>query len=309
MKRFRLVGAMAVVAIGMLLCSQGYARSKQAPVPPEALSPQQPPPVEDAQPVSEPQPAAAAAGEPSLRDVMAELVRLRDEVSKLRELIDAHLSSQASDLQAENERLREQIQTLSTKTGRALSNLPMPDKELLKGLSDGDLPRPKKAKRTEDAAPAETPEEPADKPVKESEKAPAEETQAKAESAAPEPPAVFTCEVVAEWGRTPADAAKSVPKAGSLKGMICVVSPGSRDEDLIATARKFHEQFASYDNINIEMFDDAVAARAAKDNRSAAGTHAASAHRVLSISKHGASGRDVILLIKGEQVAEVPVKE
>ena len=282
MKWHRGFGSISAVAIVLFVCLQAHARDDQIPV-------VEAPPVEEAQPVFDPQ----GTVEPTLRDVMAELTRLRQEVVRLQELLDAHLSSEAGDLRTENERLRLEIRDLSIQKGRALPPLPMPDKELLKGLSETEPIRPRDRKQIEEAGSREKP---------------AEGTETKVDSNPP-PPAEFKHEVLAEWGRTPTDAAKSIPKAGSLKGMICVVPPGSLDEDLIALARKLHKQFESYDNINIEMFDDADAARAFKDNRSSGGAHAPSEHRVLSISKHGASGRDVTLLIKGKQVMEVPPQE
>ena len=87
------------------------------------------PSLSDAEPLAGPQGTA----EPTMRDVMEELSRLRKEVVRLQELLDAHLSSEAADLHAENERLRREVRDLSIRKGRGL---PMPDKELLRGLSE-----------------------------------------------------------------------------------------------------------------------------------------------------------------------------
>jgi hypothetical protein len=233
-------------------------------------------------------PDTAAPGEPTLKDVMEELSRLREEVAQLRDLLDARLGGEVTDLRNENERLRREVQSLSIPKESPQRHLPMPDKELLQGLTEPE-PRPKRSQETK---PIEKPSETARAP----------------EAAKASPPAEFTHVVLAEWGRSPAEAAKSFPKAGSLKGMICVVPAGSRDEDLVTLAQSLHKKFASYDNINIEVFDDAEAARAFKENRFSASAPLPSDHRVLSISKHAASGRDVILLIKGQQTTEVPLE-
>ena len=246
------------------------------------------PPVETTEPSLE-APTAAAPGEPTLTDIMEELSRLREEVARLRDLLETYLSQEAADLHKENEGLRREAQPLAIPKEGGLRHVPMPDKELLKGLVE---PKPGRQEAQET--------EPAEKPIQAAEAPPPKNVP---------PPAKFKSEVLSEWGRTPTEAAKSIPKVGSLKGMICVVPPGSRDEDLIALARKLHKEYATYDNINIEVFDDAGAARAFKENEFSSGAASPSEHRVLSISKHSASGRDVILLIKGEQTIEVPIEE
>jgi hypothetical protein len=247
---------------------------------------------------------AQGTAEPTMRDVMEELSRVRKEVVRLGELLDAHLSSEAADLHAENERLRREVRDLSIRKGRGL---PMPDKELLRGLSEPE-PTPPHSLSNHDKL-WERPEELGSR---EEPAQPVEESPDAAERPAfanPPPPAEFKHEILEEWGRTPTEAAKSVPKVGSLKGMICVVPPGSLDDDLIALAQKLHKEFEMYDNINIEVFDDAAAARAFKDNKISPSAPSPADHRVLSVSKHMASGRDAILLIKGKQVIEVPPQE
>jgi hypothetical protein len=74
--------------------------------------------------------------------------------------------------------------------------------------------------------------------------------------------------------------------------MICVVPLGSLDEDLEQLGRELRNRFVHYDNINIEVFDDIEAAQRYADTNL---TNAA--RRVMRVSKHTASGRDVILLM------------
>ncbi len=119
------------------------------------------------------------------------------------------------------------------------------------------------------------------------------------EEPAPPPPAPFEFTVVREWGRDAETAAEM--GAATLKGLIGAVPPGSRREDVETLGRELRAEYAGFDNINIEVFDDPEAARAfADDERSG------SEHRVLSVSRHRASGRDTILYIqdgKAEPVA------
>jgi hypothetical protein len=109
-------------------------------------------------------------------------------------------------------------------------------------------------------------------------------------------------QVVAEWGRTP-DEAKAMSKPDiSLKGMICVVKPETDDDRLAEMGRKLRAQNAEYANLNIEVFDDQDAAVQFKKGGAPSG------HRVLSVSKHAASERDVVLLVRGGQTREVPLE-
>jgi hypothetical protein len=259
------------------------------------------PPIQEAQPTQESVevPPDAINPQPSIQDVINELTELRKEVAQLHELLDARISNDSAELRIENERLRKELETRKN----APAALPMPDKELLKGLSDPNVIRPRGQKQTL------VPQEPETPPEKEFEQVEQSKQSAKNESAPPLPQGEFKHEVFAEWGRSPSDAAKSIPKIGSLKGMICIVPPGASDEQLTTLARSLHKEFATYDNINIEVFDDTTAAKAFKENRGGKGNNSPSEHRVLSISKHGASGRDVILLIKGEQIEEIPPQE
>ena len=133
-----------------------------------------------------------------------------------------------------------------------------------------------------------------------------------AKTALPEPPpepkdssastgaSVLNYDVASEWGRTPEQAAAEGANVASLKGMACAVRPGVSDADLAALGRLLRNQFDAYDNINIEVFDSLEAAQQSGSDRSRA-----AAHRVLIVSKHRASGRDAILLIKGDTATPV----
>lgn len=113
--------------------------------------------------------------------------------------------------------------------------------------------------------------------------------------------APFSYNIVREWGRSPAQAAALGSDVSSLKGMVIVVTPGAAAETLDQLGRDLHTQYAAFENINIEVFDDADAAEAFAQSNVAN-----PAHRVLSVSKHKASGRDVILRTLDGITLEIP---
>ncbi len=108
---------------------------------------------------------------------------------------------------------------------------------------------------------------------------------------------------IKEWGRTPEQAKEIGPAVGSLRGMICAVPPGSTDDQLKAIGKKLRDECAGYDNINIEIFDDEAAARdyAERNVRS-------NQHFVMNITRHKASGQDVVVLVRDNGAREVIVE-
>lgn len=120
-------------------------------------------------------------------------------------------------------------------------------------------------------------------------------TPAEAESAA------IAYTILREWGRSPSQAAELGEGVTSLKGMVIVVPPGVTADYLDRLGRDLHTQYSAFDNINIEVFDDPDAAEAFTQSNVAN-----PAHRVLSISKHKASGRDVVLRTLDGITLEVP---
>jgi hypothetical protein len=248
----------------------------ETPAPaPEPPAPQMSTPPSDA-PVPAPEAAAPAEqaedAEPDLAQVVDELRQLREDMLKLQQTVDA-LSNNVLE---ENRQLREQLRQAYQGGAMAVPSVPTPEKALIekalqsKAPAEGDEPG---------AAPAEA------------------DAGANAANAAKSGDG-FT--VVAEWGRTPEAAKALQPPKSSLKGMIAFVNPGTNDEQLAELGRKLHKDFDSYDNINLEVFDTEKAAYEFKRGRSA------DDHRVMSISRHRESGRDLILIIRGEIVKEVP---
>ncbi len=117
------------------------------------------------------------------------------------------------------------------------------------------------------------------------------------EEGEPEP---FSFSTVQEWGRSPEMVAEIGEGAASLKGIVGVVPPRSRPEDIEQLGRDLRKQYEGYDNINIEVFDDEESAQQYAETQVGD-----SDHRVLSISRHAASGRDVILYLKKGEAVEV----
>lgn len=107
--------------------------------------------------------------------------------------------------------------------------------------------------------------------------------------------------IVDEWGRSPEDAARLGNNVSTLKGMIGLVPPNSTSNDLQQLGIDLRMQYADYNNINIEIFDNKEAAESYGKRQVANPTH-----RVLSISKHANSGRDVILLVQNGMTTEIP---
>ncbi len=68
-----------------------------------------------------------------------------------------------------------------------------------------------------------------------------------------------------------------------------------------AFASELRAEYAHYDNLNIEIFDEPQCAEEYAER------HVSDPkHRVMSVSKHAASGRDVILFLHDGKATEVP---
>lgn len=115
-----------------------------------------------------------------------------------------------------------------------------------------------------------------------------------------EAPREFSYTVVKEWRRTPEQAAELGGKAESLIGMIVAVPEWSTEQDLVGLGRRLRAEYATYDNINIEVFKNVAAAFEFADRGV---THPED--RVLNVSKFKADGRDLILLIQNGRAREV----
>ena len=206
-----------------------------------------------------------------------EMETLRDEIRMLQATLDLMINNIMEDLREENALLRKEVQRLNAMQERYglpdMSQLPRPGSGLFdEVLSD--------EHRFEQEHP-ETDEE-------------AQYT---------DEPFVFM--PLHEWGRTPEAAEDIGGDAPSLLGMVGVVPRNSRRADIEQLGRELRAHYDGYDNINIEVFDDAAAAE--KFIETQVGDPA---RRVLSISKHRGEGRDVILFLKNGEAHEVtPLEE
>jgi hypothetical protein len=248
----------------------------QAPMAPQSVTPESPVAAVSPDELPAEQNAAVEA-------VLDEVEALRKEMASLRHELSGQITDLTEQLKEENQALREEVARLNAAEG-----------------AQSRVPAPKGGKRAEQ--PVEANE------AAQSEPEPAPE---QVETPAPKgPPRPFVFTSVKEWGRAPKEAAQVTPKAQSLAGVVGTVPPGSRENDLILLGKQLREKYKDYDNINIEVFDDADAARQFADRNGGS-----SAHRVLSVSKHEASGRDAILVYhKGIPVdvsenAPAPTKE
>lgn len=208
----------------------------------------------------------------SLEEMQRDLTALREQMQQLAATLDLLIGRIMVDLQDENAQLRNEVQRLHARLAAA-------------GIADNAyVPRPGGDLIAQILA---------DAPESLDSVNEAETEGAEATEGAPVPPVEFTYTIIQEWGRSPAVATELGAGASSLKGMVCVVPPGSARDDLEQLGRDLRAEYDAYDNINIEVFDDEASARNYADRQVAD-----PAHRVLSISKYKAGGRDVILIFQ-----------
>lgn len=115
------------------------------------------------------------------------------------------------------------------------------------------------------------------------------------------PPDEFSFTVVDEWGRSPEVVAELGGDATTVIGLAGLVPPRSEADDVKALLQELRAKYEVYDNINIEIFDTETAARAYAERQIAD-----PAHHVASVSRHKASGRDILLYLGGAQPETVP---
>ncbi len=219
-------------------------------------------------------------------EVLAELDALRGEVREMRDVLDIYVDNLLEELRAQNTLLREEIARL-----HALSA----PRQTPEGLW---IPRPE----FDDAFPPPQPEAPA--PMPEPAPPALSPELAPPDAMPPVPAGQFWQQVIAEWGRTPEQAAKLGEGAVSLKAQVILVSQDATDDDLIGLGRDLRRRFDEFDNIHIEVFDDADAAKRYAEQQAMT-----LEHRVLSVSKYIESGNDVILLTRGGTVKPVELTQ
>jgi len=246
------------------------ALATAAPPEPPAPAPEAPPPpsVVDVPVVVAPESLLVAvnadgtittAPAPTDEELLREIKRLQDKFDQLQETVNLVVTRMMADVQDENEQLRSELRRLQARDQAGLlanNAVPRPGNDVIAGLAE------------EAAANL-----PAEGEIEE----------------APLPTGEFSFNVMKEWGREPEAVAQLGGDAPTLKGVIGVVPRGSAREDLEQLGRELREQYGTYDNVNVEIFDDPVAAQTFVDSQ-----EMDSSHRVLSVSKYAATGRDAI---------------
>ena len=216
------------------------------------------------------QPAKKTKPDDPIEALRYEVETLRDEIRMLQATLDLMINKIMSDLREENILLRKEMQRLNNMQEHYglpdMAAIPRPGIQLIDEILGEEIPL-------------------------ENEPPPEEEYYTDEE---------FTFTPLHQWGRTPEMAEELGDGASSLLGMVGVVPGHSRREDIEDLGRELRDEYDTYDNINIEVFDDmAVAeefieAQTGDPNR-----------RVLSISKHSSEGRDIILYLHNGEAHEV----
>ncbi|MFO7776605.1 MAG: hypothetical protein R6W89_12480 [Candidatus Hydrogenedentota bacterium] len=263
---------------------------------------------------------AQGGGSESNADLRQDIEHLQGQVEQLQDRLETHMNSVVSRLESENARLRQELQELRAQ------------RQVSEGASPSGVPQPRQQDWLDEMIQAETGEDSSRPPDWLAEGAPrlrenpafrdALEAYSGAEggpggpqeeSAGGGTPAELdftgnsdiqthgslSYTVTREWGRDPDPQGESEQEAASLQGMIGAVGPDASEEELLDFAAQLRERYEDYDNINIEFFRGARAARQFAEN-----SVAPPGSRVLSVSKHAGTGRDVILLIQGDDVEE-----
>ncbi len=257
----------------------------EVPVPEGEKAPEVPVCVEGETPL----PAVLTEGETPV--VKSEMEQLRDEVATLhtdmrdlQETLDHLINRVMASLEEENTALKEELKHFYVLQGQqGVGSLPGLTPRRYSGVFD--LLR--QEAQTENPPLLETPEEPLpeEEPAVDS-----PEKSASKEVEKPVPSGPFTFTPMKEWGRTTEQAEIIGKEVPSLKGVVGVVPEGSTREDIEKLGRDLRKEYEGFDNINVEVFDtEDAATQFLEQGRTDA------AHRVLQVSRHRQSGRDVIL--------------
>ncbi|MCC6145330.1 MAG: hypothetical protein IT368_16110 [Candidatus Hydrogenedentes bacterium] len=214
-----------------------------------------------------------------------EVADLKESMRQLQDTFDVYMGRMLAQAQQENEALRQEVRRLYALAGGESAlppAVPRPDGDVLDQV----------LQHMAAEAPLNVPPEVIDQT------APLPQSAVTAASSLPSGdvaplPADFAFTVISEWGRSPDQVANLPGNVASLKGIVGVVPEGSSQDQLVALGRDLRQRYAAYDNINIEVFTDPEAAQAYADRSTMSDPNA----RVLSVSRHQASGRDVILLL------------
>lgn len=196
-----------------------------------------------------------------------EIYRLQQEIRMLRQLIEDNLLTRVMTMEGELRDVKVALQGRQTPGYSAGPVIPRPDSD--------ETPLPESSPSDRNRMPAPDAAEP---------------------SLPPSAPFAFT--VLGEWGRSPEVVQELGSDASTLIGLVGVVPARSRKADVVSLAQELRRQYDVYDNISIEVFDTEAAAQAYLDQQTIDARH-----HVASISRHRASGRDLVLYL-GDEIAE-----
>jgi hypothetical protein len=207
--------------------------------------------------------------------VRKEVADLREEVVRLTQSLEIYHETFVAELEHENALLREELSRVYNRARYAapeesvnIAGVPRPGGELFQDLADH---------RPEDVM-AITPEMP------------------RLQLTAPEGDLDYT--VVEEWGRSPEQAAQFGDNVASLKGLVAVIPPGGDDTQLADLGQRLRQDFASYDNLDLRIFDDGEAAQRHIEDSTAR-------QPILKVTRHRSTNKDLILRIRDGQAFEV----
>ncbi|MFP4500888.1 MAG: hypothetical protein ACLFTT_07810 [Candidatus Hydrogenedentota bacterium] len=228
-----------------------------------------------------------------------EMQSLRNEVRQLQATLDQFMHEVARPLNEENRHLREELQRVymlhGEQGGGLFPQVPRPNDDLVQDIVDTAVARlmaeQASGRRGADSAMGPPPAQDVSVP------------DAGGRQAQPTGEADY--EVISEWGRDPASPSVVAGEAPSLKGMVLVVPPGMGRDELVQLGRELRAQYDDYANINIEVFDQHLAAQSFAETSVSIGPE----HRVLSVSRHLASGRDTIVYITDGEGTKIEVDE
>ncbi|NLN93535.1 MAG: hypothetical protein GX130_09555 [Candidatus Hydrogenedens sp.] len=225
-------------------------------------------------------------GDP-LEMLQMELQVIRDELRMLQATLDLMINRIMADIQEENQVLREEVQRLyliQKEFGLPdTTHIPRPGIGIIRDLLQA-VPEP----HIENEGLTDL------LPDNETDDAEPEEEYSS------EPPQSPPFTLMHEWGRTPEMVEELDHAVSTLKGIVGIVPEGCRRIDLEQLGRELRSRYDDYENINIEIFDDEESAEAYIATQVGNPDH-----RVLSISRHSASGRDVILYLNKGEAKEV----
>ncbi len=196
-----------------------------------------------------------------------EMMRLQQEIRLLRELIEEGMLNRVTALEAEVRDLKATMRG-EQPAGPVVPKPDEPARARLPQPEPGAATEPKPEMSLQDLAAAQLPAEPA---------------------------VDFAFTVVDEWGRSPEAVVESGGTASTLIGLAGLVPAGSTRADIVALAQELRTKYRAYDNIVIEVFDDAAAAQEFADSQKVDAES-----RILSIAKSKADGRDLMIYFGGE---------